>query len=420
MASTSATRWRLACDACEAGAWLGPGGAGFDAWCESCQSPHPLAATPAPLERCPRCGSPLSAWPRFVELWGELQQLDAVLGAWAGDFAPLAKLLPERPRFITALTPPKPEPAEPATCLALLEAVAHGHYRAALALAAVGGGTRDESARVHAALAIAHERTGEPAAALAAWSAVLALGEDERARLARGALLARAGRFAAAGADSELAGDSYAARWNRAALLLHAAVSASGTLPDAGVMARARAEAGEASAYWSDATVGRLLWSLLIERALAGRPAPEYPRDQLRERARTDTAPPPALSGSTHAALRAAESEFEHSTFWDRAMMLVGWARLGAAHEVARIAAPLAREQSAALLAEPALRGPALAVVHRAVAAARSAMDMDEPHEARHTLVEAFARDDLHRFRIPCAACGRGTVGVEEVAENVT
>ena len=47
------------------------------------------------------------ALPRFVELWGELQHLDAVLGAWAGDPQPLATLLPERPRFVTDLADPE-------------------------------------------------------------------------------------------------------------------------------------------------------------------------------------------------------------------------------------------------------------------------------------------------------------------------
>jgi phage terminase large subunit GpA-like protein len=44
-------------------------------------------------------------------------------------------------------------------------------------------------------------------------------------------------------------------------------------------------------------------------------------------------------------------------------------------------------------------------------------MDTGDPVEARHDIATAFARDDLRRFRIPCAACGRGTVGIEETAE---
>jgi hypothetical protein len=42
---------------------------------------------------------------------------------------------------------------------------------------------------------------------------------------------------------------------------------------------------------------------------------------------------------------------------------------------------------------------------------------MGDPVEARHDIAEAFGRDDLKRFRIPCAACGRGSVGIVETAE---
>ncbi len=373
---------------------MGPREDGFDAWCEACQTPQRLVAAPAPGTRCTRCGSPLAALPRFVELWGELQHLDAVLGAWAGDVTPLATLLPERPRFVTDLTPPAPAPDDPPVRVALLAAVARGDWRAALAAPA------DDGARARAARAIAHERLGHAEEAIAEWDAVLAAGEDSRARLARGALLARAGRAAAAARDLERAGGSFEARWDRAALLVHEAVATSHGVPDATRLSPARAEAGPASDYWSDPTVGRLLWSLLVERELA--------RTEAGAR---------ALPEGSRAALRAAESEFEHDTFWDRAMLLVGWARLGAQEEVARIAAPLARRQSAALLDEPAFAGRPLADVARALAAARSAMDMGDPVEARHDIAEAFGRDDLKRFRIPCAACGRGSVGIEETAE---
>jgi hypothetical protein len=394
VASSSATRWRLACDACGAGAWLGSGAGGFDAWCEACQTPQRLDAAPTPGARCVRCGAPLAVLPRFVELWGELQHLDAVLGAWAGDGTPLATLLPERPRFVTDLTPPAPAPGDPPARLALLAAVARGDWRAVLAA------PPDACARAHAARAIAHERLGEVAGALAAWDAVLAAGEDARARLARGSLLARAGRHAAAAADLAVAGVGFEARWDRAALLVHEVVAAGAGPPDAARLARARAEVGAASDYWSDPTVGRLLWTLQVERELArpGAGAGELP-DEAR------------------AALRAAESELEHDTFWDRALLLVGWVRLGALDEAARIAAPLARRQSAALLDEPALAGRALGDVARALAAARSAMDAGDPVGALREIAAAFARDDLRRFRIPCAACGRGTVGIEETAE---
>lgn len=412
MASSSGTRWHLVCDACGSDAWVGPGEHGFDAWCESCQASHVLAAAPGGGERCPRCSVPLSAWPRFVELWGELQHLDAVLGAWAGDPRPLATLLPERPRFVTDLTPPAAAPGDPPARAALLAAVLRGDYRGALALA-----TADRDARAHAARAIAHERLGDAAAAIACWDAAIAAADDARARLARGSLLARAGRFDEASADLRLAGDCGEARWDRASLLVHQAVAASAALPDAGLLARARAEAGEASAYWSDPTIGRLLWSLLVERARAPGETGQRAGGETRERPRGD-APGAPLSDAVRAALRAAESEFEHATFWDRAMILVGWARLGAHDEAARIAAPLAREQSAALLDEPALHGQPLVGVTRAVAAARAAMDMGDPVEARHTVAAAFERDDLRRFRIPCVRCGRGAIGIDETVET--
>ncbi len=394
MASSSATRWRLACDGCGADAWVGPTAGGYDVWCESCQSAWSLEAAPGAGVRCERCDAPLGASPRFVELWGELQHLDAVLGAWAGDASALLTILPERPRFLTDLTPPPARADDPAARAAQLAALAHGAWPAVLAAPV------DSDPRAHAARAIAHERLGDPAGAIAPWDAVLAVGEDARARLARGALRARAGRLAEAVADLALAGDTFEARWDRAAALLHDAVREGQGLPDAGVLLRARAAAGQASDYWSDPTVGRLLWSLLVERELArgaGMGAP--------------------LEDAARFALRAAEAEFEHATFWDRAMVLAGWARLGVSDEAARVAAPLAREQAAVLLDEPSLSGTPLLAVTQAVAAARSAMDMGDPVEARHTLAEAFTREDLRRFRIPCAACGRGTLGIEETAE---
>jgi hypothetical protein len=90
-------RWNVACDACDASAWMGAANGGFDAWCEACQiaaktGPEPAAA------RCPRCGGGLTfGEPRFIEIFGELQNLAAVLSAWQGDPAPLTALLPERP-----------------------------------------------------------------------------------------------------------------------------------------------------------------------------------------------------------------------------------------------------------------------------------------------------------------------------------
>ena len=396
MASTSGARLRLACDACGAGAWVGSTANGHAVWCESCQTAALLAAAPTG-QRCARCGAPYSPAPRFVELWGELQQLDAVLGAWAGDLAPLAAILPERPRHLTDLTPPELRDGDSPALRERLAAVRRGDWRAVLA------GAEDADPRSLAACAIAHERLGEYPEAVAAWDRVLAAGEDERARLARGSLLARTGRHEDAAHDLSAAGDSFAARWDRAALTLEQVVAKSGGVPEAATLLRARTEAGEASAYWSDPTVGRLLWTLLVEHALAQQAALDGPADP---------------GEGVLASLRAAETQFEHATFWDRAMQLAGWARLGALEDVARVASPLAREQSAALLDEPALTGAPLLAVTQAVAAARTAMDLGDPVEARHDIHDALMREDLRRFRIPCAACGKGTVGVEETSES--
>ena len=123
-----------------------------------------------------------------------LQQLDAVLAAWEGDPTPLATLLPERPVFVTDLNPPSALADDPHPLREQLAALARGDWQAVLA-------ARADGPRAEVARAIAHERTGDPVAAVAAWDRVLAAGEDERARLARGSLLARAGRRDEARAD---------------------------------------------------------------------------------------------------------------------------------------------------------------------------------------------------------------------------
>ncbi|HXJ69251.1 MAG TPA: hypothetical protein VNM39_10120 [Verrucomicrobiae bacterium] len=365
---------------------MGPDPAGFDAWCEACQLAQAGQAEPDAATRCARCGTRLPRAPRFVELWGMLQQLDAVLAAWAGDPTPLATLLPERPVFVTDLNPPSALADDPPPLREQLAALARGDWQAVLA-------ARADGLRAEVARAIAHERAGDPVAAVAAWDRVLAAGEDERARLARGSLLARAGRRDEARADLARAGGSFAARWDRAALSVLDA--ADGAEPDAALLARARAEAGEPSAYWSDPTVGRLLWSRLIERALAS-----------------------SAGDADLARLRAAERELEHDTFWDRALVLVGWARIGATDEAARVAGTLARREAGALASEPALAGAPLEAVTAAVATALDAIDGREPGRGRRALADALAHEDLRRFRLPCARCGRGSIGVDEVRDS--
>jgi len=89
-------RWHLACDHCDAGAWVGPSEAGLDAWCESCQSAHALSADAGADAACPDCGMSLSFRAlRFVDLRCGLRSVAAVLAAWDGDAAVLGGILPE-------------------------------------------------------------------------------------------------------------------------------------------------------------------------------------------------------------------------------------------------------------------------------------------------------------------------------------
>ena len=231
----------------------------------------------------------------------------------------------------------------------------------------------------------------------ASWDAAIALAEDARARLARGALHARAGRWDAAEADLARAGDSFEARWDRAALALHRTIVERDAMPDDRAWADASRAVGPASDYWSDPTLGRLTWSLVVERVVASHAA---------------GAP---LEPAAHARLVAAAARFEHATFWDLAMQVVGWARVGAVEEVARLAQALAGTQVGSTLAEPAVRGPALRAVADAVASARTAMAARDPEGARRAIAPAVARTDLQHFRIPCLHCGMGAVGVDEV-----
>src|SRR6185369_16190094 len=81
-AGGSMARWHLSCDHCEASAWIGARGDERDAWCEACQTPADAGALSDPAT-CARCGAPLTTHELcFEELYGQLQHLAAVLGAW--------------------------------------------------------------------------------------------------------------------------------------------------------------------------------------------------------------------------------------------------------------------------------------------------------------------------------------------------
>ncbi|MGH7741339.1 MAG: hypothetical protein ACRENS_04885 [Candidatus Eiseniibacteriota bacterium] len=382
-------RWNLACDACEASAWIGGAAAGFDAWCEACQRAVPLPAGEAGAS-CAACARPLTTTePRFIEIFGELQHLAAVLSAWQGDAAPLAALLPERPRFLSDRNPPAGEPGDDAALRAGLEALSRGDFAdAARRLEAPASGAGE--ARRLRALAIALERRGDVERAERVLEGVHGIGETAALRLERGALRARRGDFARAREDFALAGDGHEGRWNRAAVEVHEAVGPQGA-PDATRLAAARRAAGTPSSAWSDHTVGRLLWALLIERTS--------------RRAELEIS-----------VLRAAEAEFEFHTFWDRAAVIEGYARLGAAEELRRLAPPLALELGNALAGQPALAPPG--EIGAALQAANAAIAAGHPGAALEVVNLLRARADLAHYRVPCRACGRGSVGVAEFLED--
>jgi len=163
------------------------------------------------------------------------------------------------------------------------------------------------------------------------------------------------------------------------------------------VLERARAETGEPSSAWSDHTVGRLLWSLLVERATLHlrESRPECPDARV---------------------LRAAEQLLEFDTFWDRAMVLEGYARLGLAAEAARVAHPLALGLAQGIAGEPALAGAMAGGISTVLRGALHAMEAGRPGQACDAIVSLLRRDDLPRYRVPCV-CGRGAVGVVEVID---
>lgn len=366
------------------------------AWCEGCQSAHRVDAGTLAAPACPRCGTTLTLGePRFEELLGEAQNIAAVLSAWCGDPEPLAALLPDRPPFLTDLDPPGPRAGDPPGAGAGLEALAHGQFaraRDALskALAPVGA-----ASHLWRGLGIAAQRLGDLPLAEGAFTHALEVEPyDTASRLNRGALRARRGDFAAAREDFALAGDRREARWDRAALRVLVSVATTPGLPDAETLRRAREEAGEPSPYWSDHTVGRLLWTLLVERALARaeRAAPACPDERV---------------------MRAAERELEFDTFWDRALVVHGYARLGMKREVGEAAAALVDGLLAGLKGEPFACGPAAAWLASTLATTADAVRERRPGDALAALKDVLERPEVVHYRVPCAACGRGSIGVE-------
>jgi tetratricopeptide (TPR) repeat protein len=389
-------RWRVACDVCAAFGWIGerPPTTIVDAWCEGCQSAHALTDRSSQASRCPRCDGELTLGePRFEELLGDAQNLAAVLHAWCGDPGPLATLLPDRPRLLTDLEPPRALAGDPREARQGLEALARsqfGRARTSLLLAVRAPGARSHLWR---GLGVAAQRLGDlPAAEEAFTHALEALPHDTTARLNRGALRARRGDYAAARADFALAGDRHEARWDRAALLVIEAVATSRGSPAAEVLVRARMEAGEPSSYWSDHTVGRLLWALLVERALAAGGAP---------------------AGEGETVMRAAERELEFRTFWDRALVVHGYAVLGMKAQAGDAAAAIASELLGRLAAEPFARGPAGAWLAAPLAAATTAVAERRPGDALAAVRSVMERPEVGRYRVPCATCGKGSLGVE-------
>jgi tetratricopeptide (TPR) repeat protein len=397
-------RWRVACDACDNGAWVGARPDGIDAWCEGCQRPARLASGVAPAV-CAQCGQALTLGePRFEELFGELQNAAAVLAAWAGDPAALGEILPERPRFLTDLNPVAALPDDSPTARAALDRLGGGHFAeagAALeqALAESGDAPGPRGARWWHALGIAAQRTGQLSRAESAFAKALEHDPGHvAARLGRGALRARRGDFAGAREDFAGAGDGREARWNRAAVAVLEAVAGTPGLPDGAVLREARAEAGPASEYWSDHTVGRLLWTALVERALSRGGGDARCADER--------------------VLRAAEHELEFSTFWDRALVVHGYASVGMRREAAAAAAPLASDLLRSLGAEPCMRGPAGQALRAPLEEAQRLADSGNPGAARAALGSLMERADLRRYRVPCLHCGRGTVGVAAVEDD--
>jgi tetratricopeptide (TPR) repeat protein len=401
------TRWRIACDTCEVSAWIGPeDGDELDAWCEGCQQGVTSPPGGRSLAICPRCGQPLTTGaPRFEELYGRLQEIAAVVAAWDGDPAPLGRLLPERPRLITDRTPPEPSGADDPPVKAALAALVEGRWQLArerLEPLLADPDLAGRDTRLWRALAIASERLGDRATAEAAWNRVLdSLGGDASAHLGRGALRAARGDYAGARDDFAHAGEGYEACWDRAAVGVLEAIAHEPGLPAPTVVAVARAEAPTPTGDWIEPSVGRLLFAALAERAFARVSAG-------------------GSAGSEGELLAAAERELEFDTYWDRALVVHAYARLGLSARVATAAREPVGRWLATLQAEPAIAGPAGVTLATPLAAAVTAVEAGDAHAARVALDALCARDDLRRYRVPCANCGRGTIGVEAFEETGT
>jgi len=391
----------VACDRCGFGTWIGARGDQVDAWCEACQQPAVLCAPVDAHAGCPRCGERLSfSAPKFEELYGELQNLVAVLEAWLGRPGRLQPLVPERPRFLTDLNPPPRLPWDSHDLQQALDALIAGAFHEAgerLGRIALPDTANAElRLRVAMGLGIVHQRLGDPVAAEAAFDRAIAADPGNvAARLDRGALRGRRGDFAGAWEDFTRTGDSYEAGWNRAATMVLEAVNSAG-IPDAERIRAARLEAGAPNDYWSDPTVGRLLFTHVVERFQSGL-----------ERSPDGGA----------AVLRAAEAEVEFDGFTDRAMVLLGYLALGIELEWARIAHPLALGVIENLREAPFVHGVAGRDLFEALAQAAAAVTENAPARALEAVAGFAERSDLRRYRIPCNRCGTGSIGVEQVVE---
>ncbi|MBI1798616.1 MAG: hypothetical protein HYR73_02895, partial [Candidatus Eisenbacteria bacterium] len=116
--------------------------------------------------------------------------------------------------------------------------------------------------------------------------------------------------------------------------------------------------------------------------------------------------------------LRGAEQELEFETFWDRAMVLEGYARLGLAEDAARVAAPLALELARALADEPCLSDDAAGCIAAVFDASIHAISHARAGEACDAITGLLRRPDLKRYRVPCRRCRQGSIGVDRIEET--